>query len=295
MGPQTDDLQFSPSAALDPGTEMPPLLSAEQVAEFQQLILTYYQHHGRDLPWRRTHDPYCILVSEVMLQQTQVERVLRLYPAFISAFPSLQALAQATVAEVLAAWQGLGYNRRALALQRTASLLVQHHGGVVPKDEALLATLPGIGPATAASICAFAFNMPTVFVETNIRTVFIHFFFPDRQQVGDREILRLVRATLDHTNPKRWSSALMDYGVMLKKTLGNLSRHSVAYRRQSRFAGSDRQVRGQILRLLLSRRQLALSAIAAELRQPEERVARIADVLMHEGFVTRQDGTVCLR
>ncbi|MBC7188044.1 MAG: A/G-specific adenine glycosylase [Calditrichaeota bacterium] len=270
-------------------------LSAEQVAGFQQLILSYYRRHGRDLPWRRTTDPYHILVSEVMLQQTQVERVLRIYPKFIARFPSLHALAGATVAAVVAAWQGLGYNRRALALHRAAQLLVQDHGGALPRDEALLATLPGIGPATAASICAFAFNMPTVFVETNIRTVFIHFFFPLKEKVPDTEILPLVAATLERTNPRLWYSALMDYGVMLKKTTGNLSRRSASYRPQSRFAGSDRQVRGQVLRLLLAGQQLTVVDLAAALQQPEERVARIADALVHEGFAAREDGRLRLR
>ncbi|MDZ7272147.1 MAG: A/G-specific adenine glycosylase [candidate division KSB1 bacterium] len=272
-----------------------PLLSPEQVIDFRRLILSYYEAHGRDLPWRRTEDPYCILVSEVMLQQTQVERVLRAYPAFIARFPSLHALAKATVAEVLAAWQGLGYNRRALALQRTAHLLVENHGATVPPNESLLASLPGIGRATAGSICAFAFNMPTVFVETNIRTVFIHFFFPGQMPVRDVEILPLVDATLDRTNPRRWYSALMDYGVMLKKTHGNASRRSLSYRRQSAFEGSDRQVRGQILRLLVGSREWTLRALAAELGQSEERVARIADALAREGFVTRQDGVIRLR
>ncbi|MCR4438437.1 MAG: A/G-specific adenine glycosylase [bacterium] len=292
MSGESLDLQPS-DAPVSNGPGAP--LSAKQVADFRQVILAYYRRHGRDLPWRRTTEPYHILVSEVMLQQTQVERVLRIYPEFISRFPSLRALAGATVAEVVAAWQGLGYNRRALALQRAAHLLVKEHGGTLPRDEALLATLPGIGPATAASICAFAFNMPTVFVETNIRTVFIHFFFPQEEKVPDAEILPLVAATLERGNPRLWYSALMDYGVMLKKRAGNLARRSASYRPQSGFAGSDRQVRGQMLRLLLAGEQLSIAGLAAALQQPEERVARIADALVREGFAAREDGSLRLR
>lgn len=273
---------------------VPPLASG-QVAAFQAIILNYYARHGRDLPWRRTTDPYHILVSEVMLQQTQVARVLTAYPKFMALFPSLRALAEAQVAEVLAAWQGLGYNRRALALQCTAQLIIRDHAGALPADERLLATMPGIGPATAASICAFAFGMPTVFVETNIRTVFIHFFFLQCERVTDAEILPLVAATLDHSNPRRWYFALMDYGVMLKKAIGNASRRSASYRRQGPFAGSDRQLRGQLLRLLLGKGEISLATIATELRQPEARVARIAEALTREGFVERSDGRLRLR
>jgi A/G-specific adenine glycosylase len=271
------------------------LLSPRQVADFQRVVLGYYARYGRDLPWRRTNDPYHILVSEVMLQQTQVERVLRVFPGFIASFPCLRALAEAPVAKVLAAWQGLGYNRRALALQRTAQLLFHHYNGTIPQDEALLVTMPGIGPATAASICAFAFGLPTVFVETNIRTVFIHFFFPDREGVTDTEILPLVAATLDRNDPRRWYWALMDYGVMLKKVFGNASRRSAKYRRQSRFAGSDRQLRGQLLRLLLSAGEMQLATIATELNQSEARVARAAEALAREGFISREDGRLRLR
>ncbi|MGQ9852788.1 MAG: A/G-specific adenine glycosylase [Candidatus Oleimicrobiaceae bacterium] len=270
-------------------------LASGQVARFQEIILNYYARHGRDLPWRRTTDPYHILVSEVMLQQTQVARVLTAYPTFMALFPSLRALAEAQVAAVLAAWQGLGYNRRALALQRTAQLILRDHAGALPADERLLASMPGIGPATAASICAFAFGMPTVFVETNIRTVFIHFFFPQCERVADAEILPLVAATLDHSNPRRWYFALMDYGVMLKKAIGNASRRSASYRRQGPFAGSDRQLRGQLLRLLLGKGQINLAMTATELRQPEARVARIAEALAREGFVERSDGRLRLR
>ena len=149
-----------------------------QKAEFKKIILDYYKKHGRhDLPWRKTHDPYKILVSEIMLQQTQVGRVMAKYKEFIREFPDFKKLAQAPTAKVLKAWSGLGYNRRALYLKRTAERVTNEFQGKLPKDQSMLVDLPGIGPNTAGAICAYSFNMPVVFIETNIRRVFIHFFF----------------------------------------------------------------------------------------------------------------------
>ena len=144
--------------------------------EFRKMVLTYYADHGRDLAWRTTTDPYRILVSEIMLQQTQVERVTVKYPAFIAAFPDFPSLAGAPLSDVLAVWQGMGYNRRAISLQKCARRVVEEYDTSLPQDPEVLETFPGIGRATAASICAFAFNMPVIFIETNIRRVFIHFF-----------------------------------------------------------------------------------------------------------------------
>ena len=149
------------------------------ISEFQQMVLDYYHQHGRPMAWRDTTDPYKILVSEIMLQQTQVERVLVKYPDFLAAFPDFASLAQAPLADILTVWQGMGYNRRAISLQKCAQRVMNEYDGMLPADVDTLATFPGIGRATASSICAFAFNMPVVFIETNIRRVFIHFFFSD--------------------------------------------------------------------------------------------------------------------
>ncbi len=209
------------------------------ISEFQQMVMSYYEQHGRDMAWRHTSDPYQILVSEIMLQQTQVERVTLKFPEFIETFPDFTALAAATLAEVLAVWQGMGYNRRAVALQKCAVRVMTGYDGVLPADVDQLAAFPGIGRATASSIAAFGFNMPVIFIETNIRRVFIHFFFSGSETVNDSEILPLVERALYRANPRVWYWALMDLGSALKKTVSNPNRRSAHYTRQSSFEGSE--------------------------------------------------------
>jgi len=242
------------------------------------------------MPWRETRDPYRILVSEVMLQQTQVDRVRAKYEEFVVAFPDLAALAVAPLDRVLAAWQGLGYNRRAVALHRSARILEREHRGLIPDDTAALVALPGIGAATAASIRAFAFDAPVVFIETNIRRVFIHEFFPGREAVADAELLPLVAATLDRRSPRQWYYTLMDYGAALARQVPNPNRRSRAYTRQSRFEGSDRQVRGAILRALVGGSALTGSGIVRAAGGDSERVVRLLGDLEREGFLHRAGG-----
>ena len=148
----------------------------------------------RDLPWRRTRDPYRIWISEVMLQQTQVVRVESRWPAWLERFPSVEALAAAAPSDVLDEWQGMGYNRRALALHRAAQMVVEEFGGEFPRETRELVRLPGVGPATAQGIRSFAFDLPGVYLETNVRTVFLHHFFPDIEAVPDKELVPLVEA-----------------------------------------------------------------------------------------------------
>ena len=239
------------------------------------------------MPWRETRDPYHILVSEIMLQQTQVDRVRAKYDEFLAAFPDLAALAAASFDRVLAAWQGLGYNRRAMFLHRTARIIVREHRGRVPDDIAALLALPGIGAATAASIRAFAFDAPVVFIETNIRRVFIHEFFPGREEVTDADLLPLVAAALDRRSPREWYYALMDYGAALARQVPNPNRRSRSYVRQSRFEGSDRQVRGAILRALVGGSALTGSGIVRAAGGDGERVLLLLANLEREGFVQR--------
>ncbi len=190
-----------------------------------------------------------------MLQQTQTGRVVEKFREFMRAFPTVEVLAGATPKKVLSLWSGLGYNRRALFLHRAAQAILKEHGGIIPSDIALLEKLPGIGPYTARAIGAFAFNLPGVFIETNIRTVYITHFFKsqkEKEPVSDKELLALVAATLDRKRPREWYAALMDYGAHLK-TAGNRShRHSAHYVRQKPFLGSLRQTRGIILKQLLA-------------------------------------------
>ncbi|MDD1705493.1 MAG: A/G-specific adenine glycosylase, partial [Methanoregulaceae archaeon] len=255
--------------------------------EFRKRILHFYQGHRRDFPWRNTRDPYRILVSEIMLQQTQVKRVQDLYPGFISRFPDFSALDATPVEDLLRAWQGLGYNRRALALKNTASRIMKEWNGLLPDNEESLRSLPGVGKATAAAVQAFAFGKPSLLIETNIRRVFIHCYFRDRPVVSDGEILPLVAVTLDAENPRDWYYALMDYGSYLGKTRENPNRRSRQYKKQSPFRGSVRQVRGRILSFLVGRGCTPISDLYRELGLPAERGDPVLATLMNEGFIVR--------
>lgn len=257
----------------------------EQLQEFKRAIWSYYKLHKRDFPWRRTVDPYRIVVSEIMLQQTQTERVVPKYRVFVKQFPSFRAVAKVPLDEILRAWQGLGYNRRAIALKKLSRVVVEKYHGTLPHEPLLLKELPGIGRATAGSIAAFAFNKPAPFIETNIRRVFIHFFFPTRGDVRDEEILELVERTIDTDNPREWFFALMDYGAMLGRSGKNPNRKSVHYRTQSRFQGSNRELRGNILKLLINRGPLTKTAIVKYLSQSQERVIKIFPAMEREGFI----------
>jgi A/G-specific adenine glycosylase len=225
-----------------------------------------------------------------MLQQTQVDRVIPKFKMFLKMFPTFRALAQAPTAKVLTAWQGLGYNRRALMLHRCAQVVTNNYRGRLPEDAALLQVLPGIGPYTAGAICAFAFNRATPIIETNIRRVYLHHFFASEKIVPDRDILNIVEATMDTRNPRRWYWALMDYGSHLGRTLPkvkNPNRRSRQYVRQSAFAGSARQLRGAILRYLLEQRSSTLAQLSRVV-EGDERLSEIVVDLEREGFLTRR-------
>jgi A/G-specific adenine glycosylase len=234
-------------------------------------------------------DPYKILVSEVMLQQTQVSRVTPKYQAFLERFPDVETLAQARLGKVVAAWSGLGYNRRAKYLHQAATLLVKDFDGVFPQTLNMLIKLPGVGKNTAAALLVYAFNQPQVFIETNIRTVYIHHFFADTHEpVSDAALLSLLEATVDHEHPREFYWALMDYGTHLKASVGNLSRQSKHYVKQLTFAGSRRQIRGQVLR------QLTLgSQTFSQLQQniTDERLLTVLSDLAREDLVIHKQQT----
>ena len=263
------------------------ILTEDAVRAFQKLVYAYYREHGRELPWRETDDPYHILVSEIMLQQTQVERVIGKYDAFITAFPDFRSLAQAPLQEILKVWQGLGYNRRAIALKKIAELIVTTYNGALPSHPDELKKLPGIGSYTAAAIATFAFHQPTIFIETNIRTVFIHFFFHDHDTIKDTEILPLVEQTLDTAQPRRWYYALMDYGAMLKQQHPNPNRRSAHYHKQSAFRGSNRELRGMILRTLTRESTMSDRELVQTLNTDSERVRGTLVQLQDEGFIEK--------
>jgi len=253
--------------------------------KFQDIIWAYYKKHRRDLAWRRTRDPYRILVSEMMLQQTQALRVEPKYESFLKKFPTTKALAAAKLEDVLREWQGLGYNRRALFLKRCAEIIERDFGGEFVKDFKTLCTLPGIGPATAGDLMIFAWNMPMVVIETNVRSVFIHFFFPDKEKVSDKEILPLIENTLDTRNPREWYAALFDYGAYLKRT-SNPSRKSTHHVKQTTFVGSYRQKRARVLQTILEK-PLSGDAINKILKYDSDVVKKILIDLENEGFVRK--------
>lgn len=232
-------------------------MTPKQIQKFKEEILTYYKNNKRKMPWRDIANPYKIFVSEMMLQQTQVERVKIKYAEFIKKFPTLKSVAQAEKSEILKVWQGLGYNRRALFIKRACEEITLKHKGIFPKDFKILQTLPGIGPSTAGAICAFAYNQPVFFIETNVRAVLLHFFFKDKEKVSDKEVLEVLQKVTPSTiNSRDWYYALYDYGTFLKKSLGKnktkLHQKSKHYNKQSKFEGSFRQKRAQVLRLKLS-------------------------------------------
>lgn len=219
--------------------------------KFRKTIWDFYKKQGRhDLPWRKTTDPYRILVSEVMLQQTQVERVRGYYAAWLKKFPSVKVLAAAPLAEALMLWQGLGYNRRAKMLHEAAEMVMKEHNGKMPTDPDVLVKLPGVGPYTARAVAAFAANADVVFIETNLRTVVLHHFFEKEKSVSDAEILAVLTEAFPKGRAREWYAALMDYGAHLKRSGVKLNAKSAGYAKQAAFAGSGRQARGAILKEL---------------------------------------------
>ncbi|QQS18889.1 A/G-specific adenine glycosylase [Candidatus Saccharibacteria bacterium] len=257
------------------------------IAAFVETVWSHYHTHGRhELPWRRpeldgSYDPYNILVSELMLQQTQVARVVVKYQMFLRRFPTIQVLAGSELGDVLRVWQGLGYNRRAKYLWHAARIVVDR--GSFPNSAAELMQLPGVGVNTAGAILAYAYNQADVFVETNIRTVYIHHFTRDGEIVSDDFIRDCLGQTLDHEHPREFYWALMDYGAYLKTQVRNLGQ-SKHYTKQSAFHGSKRQIRGQVLREL-SMKPLSAGQLTA--RIADERLFRVIEDLETEGLIRK--------
>lgn len=336
---------------MEPASELTPELRA-----FVEFVAKKGCELYRDLPWRRTYDPYAIWISEVMLQQTQVSRVDGRWQRWLERFPTVDALAAAAPSDVLEEWQGLGYNRRALSVHRAAQA-ISEAGGVFPQDPKELVKLPGIGPATAAGIRAFAFNLHGVYLETNVRTVFLHELYPQAEGVPDSELVPLVELTCpasvadavnadsaanvvnadstenavdadgaagadtavdtaanaadaDSTEndataeltPRSWYYALLDYGAYLKKTIPNPSRRSKSHVKQSRFEGSHRQKRAELLRVLLAHKDeggAVFETLHQELCQIEVNAGRetldeqvtlgLLEELAKEGFCQKND------
>ncbi len=250
---------------------------------FRSEVSGYGKRSGRDhLPWRQTRDPYRVLVSEMMLQQTQVDRVIPFYARWLEMFPTAEALAKADLSTVLRLWSGLGYNRRAKFLHEAAKVIVSRHAGAVPREYAALRSLPGVGEYTAKAVRVFAYGEPESLIETNVRTVFLHHFFPRGRNVADTRLVPLIAAAVEGQEPRAWYAALMDYGTYLKATRPNPSRKSKHHMKQEPFEGSLRQARGKILRAVLA--GVPATSVRAELGA---RFAPALASLEKEGLLAR--------
>ncbi|MEK7628667.1 MAG: A/G-specific adenine glycosylase [Patescibacteria group bacterium] len=257
--------------------------------DFVRAVQAYFAMHGRhDLPWRKTHDPYHILVSEMMLQQTQVTRVIPYYENFLREFPTMNVLAQKKLGAVLKMWSGLGYNRRAKFLHGAAQAVVAHNRGVVPRSYDDLRALPGVGDYTAKAVRIFAYNEREVCIETNIRTVFIHHFFPQARRVDDARLMPLIAQALAQVDsPREWYAALMDYGVYLKETKGNSARKSTVYTKQKAFRGSPREARGRVLRALLKGLAMDEKSLLKATTLPKKRLIGALASLRSEDMIKK--------
>ncbi|MDO8516269.1 MAG: A/G-specific adenine glycosylase [bacterium] len=285
------------------------------IASFRRAVWKYYKAHGRDLPWRKTRNPYNILVSEIMLQQTQVERVIPKYRTFLKRFPDFKTLARAPLRNVLSEWQGLGYNRRAVSLHRLATIVIREHKGVLPCETDKLIALPGVGTYTANAVRAFSWNLPGICLETNVRTAFIHAFFPRTKKVDpvrgkipkvsaaprerasngvdDKRIEAQVVKTLDIKNPREWYWALMDYGAMIKREHGNFSRQSQHYTKQTRFEGSFRQVRSTVLKTVLEK-PVKLPELVRKVKKDKVLIEKALRALLREGAIKMENGIIAI-
>lgn len=279
-------------------------MHAQSDKDFIEKVMTQGELRYRELPWRYISDPYGVLVSEVMLQQTQVVRVLKYWERFMKLFPTLDALAAADTATVLEMWQGLGYNRRALLLKKAAEACARENAGELPRAYEELIALPGIGKATAAGVRIFAFQEFEVYLETNVRSVFLYEYFSDQHEVRDSQIVPLVERVHPEEDPQKWYYALLDYGAHLKKTIPNPSRKSAHHAKQSQFEGSRRQKRAELVRLVLAHapvshddlHELLNSHEMAQMRSaiPPEEFRSLVNDLIGEGFFKKEENFYCI-
>ncbi|MEN9626710.1 MAG: hypothetical protein RL557_1038 [archaeon] len=260
----------------------------QDLQAFKNIIWDFYKKNGRhEMLWRKTTDPYYILISEIMLQQTQVDRVTEKYQEFITTFPTIKHLVEAPLSQVLAVWSGLGYNRRAKFLKQAAEKIINEHNETFPQTIEELTQLPGIGHATAAAILTYAYNKAIPYIETNIRTVFIFHFFPKAKDIHDEKIKTFIIETLDKENPREWHWALMDYGTHLKKLHGNFSKKSKHYTKQSKFEGSRRQKRSLIIKKLIEHKKLRKEELSKETNIPDKLLPELLTELQKEGMIIK--------
>ncbi|MDR1374947.1 MAG: A/G-specific adenine glycosylase [Treponema sp.] len=264
-------------------------------AEFRAAVYANYKRAGRSFPWRRQLSPWGVLVSEFMLQQTQTDRVVPYWERWLKRWPAPADLAAASLEETLREWSGLGYNRRGKNLKECARIIAERHGGAVPQTPEDLLPLPGIGAYTAGAVACFAYNYPSVFIETNIRAAVIHFFFQNAGGITDAALFPVLEASLDQENPRQWYWALMDYGAALKKITLNPSRKSAHYARQSKFEGSFRQLRGALIRSLVSLGPATAEELVRRTEVEPERLYKALEALEKDSMVAETAGLYRIR
>lgn len=263
-------------------------MSMESILQFQEKIFTWWSENRRDFPWRETTNPYHIMVSEFQLQQTQATRVVPKYLSFISKYPTIESLSQSSTADVIREWQGLGYNRRAIWLKKAAETIFQL--SYFPNEPQDLIKIRGIGPYTSRSIPIFAFNANLAAVDTNIRRILVSEGFVSEEDTK-KQVQAVAEQLVPHNRSRDWHNALMDYGATYKTTrkTGIKPRTS-----QSRFEGSNRQLRGQVLKLLTRKDRLKLDEISQELDLEHEVTKQILKELVREGFLQKSENSYCL-
>ncbi len=258
------------------------------VRQVRSIVLGYFRAYGRThLPWRTTTHPYAILVSEIMLQQTQAERVIPYYERFIRTFPTVQALANTSLKEVLTLWSGLGYNRRAKFLYEAARAIANLNKGTFPRSYEELVALPGVGEYTAKAVRVFAYNEHEVLLETNVRTVVIHHFFGSEKDVSEKALAEVAAMLAEGQDPRTWHSALMDYGTHLKATAGNASRRSSRYVKQKPLKGSLREVRGALTKVLIQESCTKVQLKKRIAKDMHDRLDLALQALLSEEIVVR--------
>ena len=287
--------------------------------EFQDTVWEWYKVNRRELPWRppvgilgksaerqsaaaakwcKTH-AYEIFVSEIMLQQTQVDRVVPFHAAFINTLPDWQALADCPEPKLLRLWKGLGYNRRALNTKRAAKYVLEHHDGLLPQTREELQKIPNVGIYTSAALMNFVHGVPTALIETNVRTVFFHHFYKNRQEISDKEIMKKVTNTMKQTSPREWMYALMDYGSHLRASGIKITSKSKHYKKQSIFKGSEREVRGKILEILLNIPILTQGLLEQHtgdaLPNNEWNISKVVQDLINEGFLEAKENNISIK
>lgn len=260
--------------------------------DFQEMVWDKGRELFRRMPWRDNTEPYYILVSEIMLQQTQVERVIPKFLEFMQLFPTIETLAAAGLDDVLRAWSGLGYNRRAKFLHAAAQKVASEYKGTFPSTLSELLKLPGVGVNTAGALLAYSFNMPSVFIETNVRTVYFYHLFVHQEVVTDAELRTVVEQTVDKEHPREWYWALMDYGSYLKRSGVSLNAKSRHYKKQPPLKGSVREVRGQIIRDL-SKGDVTQAELA-KIVKADERFEPALEGLIKDGLVRETAGLLHL-